>query len=127
MDTEPAHHCVFDTPIGPCGVAWSTRGLIAVQLPEADEAKTEKRLAARAHSAGAAAPPPWVAAVIADIKRYLAGEHVDFSAVDIDLSGLDPFRRKIYGAQPCEAGYICRACVYAVPAASEDQYRHSSN
>lgn len=27
-------------------------------------------------------------------------------------------RRKIYGAQPCEAGYICRACAYAVPAAT---------
>jgi methylated-DNA-[protein]-cysteine S-methyltransferase len=97
MNTEPTHHCVFDSAIGPCGVAWSARGLIAVQLPEADEARTERRLAARAHSAGAASPPPWVAAVIADIKRYLAGEEVDFSAVDVDLSGLDPFRRELYG------------------------------
>jgi methylated-DNA-[protein]-cysteine S-methyltransferase len=98
METEDRHHCVFDSAIGPCGVAWSARGLIAVQLPEADRAATEKRLAARSHSAGAAAPPPWVAAVVADIQRYLAGEQVDFSAVDVDLSGLDPFRREVYGA-----------------------------
>jgi methylated-DNA-[protein]-cysteine S-methyltransferase len=98
MENEPPHHCVFDSDIGPCGVAWSARGLIAVQLPERDRATTERRLAERAHSAGAAAPPPCVAALIADIKRYLAGERVDFSAVDVDLAGLDPFRRKLYGA-----------------------------
>ena len=98
MQSERAHHCVFETAIGPCGVAWSARGLMAVQLPERDRAATERRLAARAHSAGAAAPPAWVAALIADITRYLAGEPVDFSAVEVDLSGLDEFRRKLYRA-----------------------------
>jgi len=98
MATEHPHHCIFDSAIGPCGVAWSAHGLIAVQLPEADRAATERRLAAKTDSAGAAAPPPWVAALIADIKRYLAGERVDFSAADVDLSGLDPFRRKLYAA-----------------------------
>jgi methylated-DNA-[protein]-cysteine S-methyltransferase len=98
MQTEHPHHCIFDSAIGPCGVAWSARGIVAVQLPEADRAATEKRLARRTQSAGAAAPPPQVAALIADIKRYLAGERIDFSAVDVDLSGLDPFRCKLYAA-----------------------------
>ena len=98
METERAHHCVFNSAIGPGGVAWSARGLVAVQLPEADRAATEKRLAARARSAGVAAPPPWVATLIGDIQRYLAGEPVDFSTVEIDLSSLDPFRRQLYGA-----------------------------
>ena len=100
METERTeiNHCLFDTAIGPCGVAWSGRGLVAVQLPEADRATTERRLAARAHSGGAAAPPPWVAALIADVTRYLGGERVDFSAVPVDLGGLDPFRRRLYDA-----------------------------
>jgi methylated-DNA-[protein]-cysteine S-methyltransferase len=98
METERAHHCVFDTAIGPCGVAWTARGLVAVQLPEANRTATERRLAAKAHSAGAAGPPPSVARLIADIKRSLAGEAVDFSAVEVDLSSLDPFRRQLYGA-----------------------------
>jgi methylated-DNA-[protein]-cysteine S-methyltransferase len=34
--------------------------------------------------------------LIADIARYLDGERVDFSAVPVDLSGLDPFRRNLY-------------------------------
>ena len=90
------HHCLFDTAIGPCGVAWSERGLTALQLPEADRAATERRLTAKSASAGAADPPAWVEAVIADIARYLAGERIDFSAVAVDLAGVDPFRRSLY-------------------------------
>jgi methylated-DNA-[protein]-cysteine S-methyltransferase len=96
--TPSVHHHVFDTTIGPCGVAWNGCGLVGVQLPEKDRAATERRLVARAASAGSAEPPPQIAAVIADIQRYLAGEPVDFSAVAVDLSGLDPFRRQLYEA-----------------------------
>jgi len=98
MKTEPAHHCVFDTAIGPCGVAWTARGLVGVQLPEASRAATEQRLVAKAGSAGAETPPPWIAALVADITRYLAGERVDFSTVAVDLATLDPFRRRLYEA-----------------------------
>jgi len=89
-------HCVFDSAIGTCGVAWSEGGLMAVQLPARDRAATERRLIARCGSTAASAPPPEIAALIADITRYLAGERVDFSAVAVDLSGLDPFRRQLY-------------------------------
>ncbi len=96
-DQPVVSHSVFDTAIGTCGVAWSPRGLVAVQLPARDRAATERRLIARCGSSGAASPPPAIAALIADIARYLDGERVDFSAVPVDLSGLDPFRRQLYG------------------------------
>ncbi len=92
------HHHIFATTIGPCGVAWNERGVAGVQLPERDEAMTAKRLAAKAGSAGPAEPPRAIAAVIADIRRYLAGERIDFSAVPVDLDNVDPFRRKLYAA-----------------------------
>jgi len=91
------NHCVFDTAIGTCAVAWSERGLVAVRLPDPDRAATERRLVAKLHSS-AAEPPPWVATLIADIRRYLTGERVEFTDVTVDLSGLDPFRRKLYEA-----------------------------
>ncbi|MPZ36794.1 MAG: methylated-DNA--[protein]-cysteine S-methyltransferase, partial [Rhizobiales bacterium] len=91
-----AHHHIFDTAIGPCGVAWNARGLVGVQLPEANRAATERRLAAKSASAGAAEPPPWVATLVADIRRSLAGEPVDFTAIAVDFASLDPFRRKLY-------------------------------
>jgi methylated-DNA-[protein]-cysteine S-methyltransferase len=96
MANETVHHHIFDTAIGPCGVAWNERGLVAVQLPEASRAATERRLAARSRTAGPAEPPEPVANVIGGITRYLAGEEVDFSAVAVDFSGLDPFRRRLY-------------------------------
>jgi methylated-DNA-[protein]-cysteine S-methyltransferase len=90
-------HHLFQTAIGPCGVAWSARGLVAVQLPEKDTAATERRLAAKAKSAGPATPPREVAALIEDIIRYLGGGRVDFSAAPLDLDGIEPFRRTLYG------------------------------
>jgi methylated-DNA-[protein]-cysteine S-methyltransferase len=90
------HHHIFETALGPCGVAWNERGLTGVQLPEASPAATERRLAAKTASAGAAEPPPAIAALVEDIKRSLAGEPVDFSAVAVDLTSLDPFRRTLY-------------------------------
>ena len=98
MTAEQTHHHLFDTAIGTCGVAWSARGLAGVQLPEKDSAATERRLAAKSKSSGPAPPPPAIAALIEDIRRYLAGEKVDFSAVPVDFDGIDDFRRKIYGA-----------------------------
>jgi methylated-DNA-[protein]-cysteine S-methyltransferase len=129
MDSEPTvvSHCVFDTALGACGLAWSAHGLVAVQLPGRDRAATERRLIARAHSTAAAEPPPWVAALIADITRYLDGERVDFSTVPVDLASLDPFRRELYSAMRALAwgstttyGTLARAIGRTEPAAARD-------
>jgi methylated-DNA-[protein]-cysteine S-methyltransferase len=94
---QQTHHHLFDTALGRCGVAWNARGLCAVQLPDRTPAATERRLVAKAGST-AAVPPPWVAAPVADIRRYLAGERVDFAAVAVDLDSLEPFQQKLYAA-----------------------------
>jgi methylated-DNA-[protein]-cysteine S-methyltransferase len=93
---DRSHHHLFDTALGPCGVAWNARRLTGVQLPEKDRATTERRLAAKSNSSGAAEPSAWVASLVADIRNYLAGAKVDFSAVAVDLDGVDGFRRKLY-------------------------------
>jgi methylated-DNA-[protein]-cysteine S-methyltransferase len=95
--TERTHHHLFDTALGVCGVAWRARGLVGVQLPEKDRAATERRLASKCGST-AGPPPPWVDTLIADIRRYLAGAEIDFSAVAVDLDGIDQFRRGLYEA-----------------------------
>jgi len=90
------HHALFPTAIGICGVAWSERGLVALALPERDAAATEKRLIGKSHSAGAASPPSAIADAIALIQKYCTGECIDFAAVPLDLTGVDPARRRIY-------------------------------
>jgi methylated-DNA-[protein]-cysteine S-methyltransferase len=98
MNDNAIHHHLFDTAIGACGIAWSARGLVAVQLPESDEATTEKRLVKKSHSTGAAELPSMMVALIADICKYLAGERMDFSAVPVNLEGIDDYRRTLYEA-----------------------------
>src|ERR1044072_4558650 len=95
---DQTQHHLFDTPIGVCGVAWNTRGLCAVQLPEKDPPTTERRLAKKSGSTGPGDPPPAVQALLADIQNYLGGERVDFSGVAVDLSGIDDLRCRIYQA-----------------------------
>jgi methylated-DNA-[protein]-cysteine S-methyltransferase len=95
---EQAHHHLFDTAIGRCGVAWNERGICAVQLPEKDDATTERRLVKKSGSIGSVDPPPAVQALIVDIRNYLGGRKVDFSAVAVDLNGVDELRRRIYEA-----------------------------
>ena len=91
------HYCVFDTAIGPCGVAWSERGLRRLQLPESDRGATERRLSKGAARATGAAPAA-IDQLIADIQDYTTGRSVDFAAVAVDLTNVEPFEAKVYAA-----------------------------
>jgi methylated-DNA-[protein]-cysteine S-methyltransferase len=99
-DASPhrGQYALFDTPIGPCGVAWSGHRLTRLQLPESDQTGTERRLGASGADRDALAPPPEVERAIADVRRYLAGEPIDFRAIALDLDGVSPFHRKVYDA-----------------------------
>jgi methylated-DNA-[protein]-cysteine S-methyltransferase len=95
--TDTAHYHLFETALGLCGVAWNGSGLVGVQLPEKDRAATERRLAAKSQGMPAESPP-WVSALIDDIRKYCAGEKVDFSAIKVDLGAMDAFRQRLYTA-----------------------------
>lgn len=104
MNAQPGHHgrqsyCLFETAIGPCGIAWNDRGVTRLCLPESSREATEKRLRAKiAASASVQTPPPAIEAVIVKIQSYLAGTEIDFSPVPLDLTGVDAFQHKIYDA-----------------------------
>src|SRR5215207_10513903 len=86
---------LFDTAIGPCGVAWSPAGITHVQLPEASASATRARLS-RLSGAGEAEPPAPVRAVIGDVIALLAGSHRAFAGVALDLEAAEPFERAVY-------------------------------
>lgn len=96
--THDAHYVVFDTAIGAIGLAWNDRGVTRLRLPEADSAMMDRRMqkAARAWTGD---PPQPIAQLIADIRRFVKGRAVDFSAVALDLTPVaDPFHRTVYDA-----------------------------
>jgi methylated-DNA-[protein]-cysteine S-methyltransferase len=97
MSISQNYH-VFETSLGWLGIAWSENGLTQLQLPSYDRAATERRLQRRTVDGAAASPPAWVADIVQILKRYAAGEQVDFSQVPVDLEGVGAFRLAIYDA-----------------------------
>ena len=87
---------LFDTAIGRCGVAWSDRGLIGVQLPEAADTATRERMLQRFPAAAERPPPPQVRLAIDSIVALLQGEPSDLSAIALDMEGVAPFHRRVY-------------------------------
>jgi methylated-DNA-[protein]-cysteine S-methyltransferase len=87
---------IFETAIGPCGIAWGERGIAAVQLPEANEQKTRARLLRRFPAAREAPPSPEVQRAIDGIVALLKGEASDLSAFALDMEDLPAFNRRVY-------------------------------
>jgi methylated-DNA-[protein]-cysteine S-methyltransferase len=91
-------HAVFETALGFMGIAWSEAGLTRLCLAERNRDSVERRLLRLAGNGANTAPPAWVVELIAAIRAYAAGGEVDFSAVPVDLAGVDDFRLDIYRA-----------------------------
>lgn len=87
---------IFETAIGPCGIAWSERGVIGVQLPEATEPRTRARLQKNFREARETPPPVVIANAIAQIVALLDGAAADFSGVPLDIATLPEFNRRVY-------------------------------
>ena len=92
-------HSVFATAIGACALAWGPRGIVAVQLPERDEAATlERMLRGRRVAPGAAQslPSAEVLAAVDGIRALLAGVPRDLRDVVLDMAGVSPFHQRVY-------------------------------
>jgi methylated-DNA-[protein]-cysteine S-methyltransferase len=99
-DDELVSYSLVETGLGWIGIAWNARGLTRVQLPARDREATERRLLStlRVRAAESADMPAPIADLVGMLKRYCAGETVDFSGVPVDLDGVDGFRLAIYRA-----------------------------
>jgi len=78
-------YTVFDTAIGRCGIAWSDEGVIGVQLPEAREIETRRRLYRLYPDARDMRPPLNVEIAIEGIVALLRGQASDLSDVILDM------------------------------------------
>ena len=91
-----AGFALFETPIGTCGVAWNTRGIVGLQLPEATAEKTRARLRRRWSGATEMLPPSPVQDAIDRVLRLLKGEVIDLGDVQLDLGAMPEFHQKVY-------------------------------
>jgi methylated-DNA-[protein]-cysteine S-methyltransferase len=89
-------YSIFDTAIGRCGIAWSAAGIVGVQLPEAREIETRKRLFKHFPDARETRASPNVEPAIQGIGALLRGEYADFSDVTLDMTGIPAFSQRVY-------------------------------
>src|SRR5271156_146407 len=87
---------IFDTAIGRCGIAWAEMGVVGVQLPEAREIETRRRLFQLYPDAREMRPPLNTEVAIEGIAALLRGEMGDFSDVTLDLAGIHVFDQRVY-------------------------------
>jgi methylated-DNA-[protein]-cysteine S-methyltransferase len=87
---------VFDTGIGRCGIVWSEAGVVCVQLPEARELETRRRLYRLYPEAREQRPPEMIDIAIEGIAALLRGETYDLSDVSLDMTAISVFNQRVY-------------------------------
>ncbi len=88
-------YALFNTAIGRCAVLWRGGLIVGAALPEASDEALRRSLARRFPSAVEATPTPEAAAAIASVVRLLGGAQEDLSRLDVDLTGVPEFERRV--------------------------------
>ena len=89
-------YSVFDTGIGRCGIVWSDAGVVGVQLPEARELETRRRLFQLYPDAREMRPSLNVEIAIEGMVALLRGQPADLAEVVLDMTGIPNFNRRVY-------------------------------
>lgn len=99
---KQAAYCLFESPLGWCGIAWSDSGaayaVTSFQLPEATMELTESRIAQNSGGRKSSEQPLHMSKIIKRVCEHFKGVVQDFRNVPVDLDGVGPFARKVYEA-----------------------------
>jgi methylated-DNA-[protein]-cysteine S-methyltransferase len=90
------NYAIFDTSIGRCGIVWSEVGIVAVQLPEAREIDTRRRLFRLYPEAREMRPPIMVETAMEGVATLLRGGDIDLSDVTLNMTGISVFNQRVY-------------------------------
>jgi methylated-DNA-[protein]-cysteine S-methyltransferase len=87
---------LFETAIGCCGIAWSERGIVGVQLPEGSQRATKRRVQRRFPGAHETVPPAPVQRTIGDVVALLGGERRELNEAILDDEAVPDFHCRVY-------------------------------
>ncbi|OQA05276.1 MAG: Bifunctional transcriptional activator/DNA repair enzyme Ada [bacterium ADurb.Bin374] len=89
-------HAFFETPIGRCAVAWSNRGVQALQLPDETDEKTLAGLRKRVPVSMERAPSKDAKKAIAFVTGLLSGNKTPFPFPKLDLEDIPEYNIYVY-------------------------------
>jgi len=99
---KQAAYCLFETPLGWCGIAWSESrnpdapyAVTFLQLPEATAELTESRIARNCGAKRTMDIPILIENIRQRVIRHLQGDLQDFRDIPVDLSAVGPFVRRV--------------------------------
>ncbi|MFD1815304.1 methylated-DNA--[protein]-cysteine S-methyltransferase [Rhodococcus gannanensis] len=101
-DVTTLRFALFDTALGRCGLVWGDGGIVGFQLPEETDDRTLERLRECFPDAAEHVLDSTVDAVARRVTALLAGTEDgagssdDLTDVDLDLTGLPDFDRRVY-------------------------------
>lgn len=95
MARQVPYH-LFETAAGVAAIGWNDVGIAVLRLPAASALEAERALVRRFPDAAPTEPPPPVRAVVEDVRRYFAGEKIDFAVTPIDMGEQDMFFQRVY-------------------------------
>jgi methylated-DNA-[protein]-cysteine S-methyltransferase len=87
---------LFETAIGSCAIAWSPRGVCAVQLPGSSADATRRQMQQRFPGTPETSPPPAIQDAIERIVALMDGKPSDLSSIELDLRDVPEFNRRVY-------------------------------
>lgn len=87
---------IFDTAIGPCGIAWRGGRIAGVEIGDSDGETAHRRIHDRFTGAMPAPPPAFAAQAIENIRMLLEGGDPDFSATPLALDSVPDLNRQVY-------------------------------
>lgn len=89
-------YTIFDTAVGRCGIIWSDAGVVSVQLPQAREIDTRRRIFHLFADARETHPPANIAIAVEGIAALLRGQDGDLADVTLDMTGIHIFNQRVY-------------------------------
>ena len=90
------NYSLYDTDLGRCGLVWGEHGIVGFQLPEGSDDRTIGRLRQCFPEAVESALDTAVRPVADRVASLLAGTADGLTDVDLDLTGLPDFDRRVY-------------------------------
>lgn len=93
--STPDGHCLFDTPLGRFGVAWTSRGISSVVFPASEEAMRARLMRHGGPRAGE--PDDNAADAVARLTELLSTGTADLTPIRLDETRASAFEWRVYG------------------------------